>query len=114
MSSVVYVDSTQVTVEVLTATTVTVDVTYSSTEVEISNLQGPQGTSGVVSVASPITFNQLTGQIGINATSSDTASYVVQRDANHCTLCWCNDRGLLFFLYWRGGIKRIMFTNFKG
>lgn len=82
MSSVVYVDSTQVTVEVLTATTVTVDVTYSSTEVEISNLQGPQGTSGVVSVASPITFNQLTGQIGINATSSDTASYVVQRDAN--------------------------------
>lgn len=82
MSSVVFVNTTDVTVEVLSATSITVDVTYSSTEVEISNLQGPQGPSGVVSVVDPITFDQLTAEIGINSTSDDVANYVVQRDAN--------------------------------
>lgn len=72
MTSIVYVSTSETTV----------GCTFSSTEVVISNLQGPQGPSGVVSVVDPITFDQLTGEIGINATSSDVASYVVQRDAN--------------------------------
>lgn len=82
MSSIVYVNTTEVTVDVLTATTVTVDVTYSSTEVEISNLQGPQGDAGVASGTFPIYVDDPTNTVAIYATSQDVATYVVQRDAN--------------------------------
>ncbi|MFZ9922863.1 MAG: hypothetical protein ACO3E4_08130, partial [Candidatus Nanopelagicaceae bacterium] len=80
MSSIVYVNTTEVTVDVLTATTVTVDVTYSSTEVLISNLQGPQGDAGVASGTFPIYVDDPTNTVAIYATSEDVATYVVQRD----------------------------------
>ena len=87
MASVVYVTSSTTQITAQTASVVDVNITEDITEVVVSNLQGPQGipgTSGVISVVSPITNTGTSGEaiIGINASSADTANYVVRRDAN--------------------------------
>jgi len=89
LSSIVYVDSTQVTVEVLTATTVTVDVTYSSTEVLISNLQGPQG-----AVGEDFPPGGLEGQILAKATDTDYDVEWIDNYTDDLRLIVKNDSGV--------------------
>ena len=85
MASIVYVSS---------STTDVITEIASTSEVIISNLQGPQGATGpqgpqgtpggIASVVAPITNvgTETAAIIGINASSANTANYVVQRDAN--------------------------------
>jgi len=85
MASIIYVSSS--TTDVITEIT-------STSEVIISNLQGPQGATGpqgpqgtpggIASVVAPITNagTETAAIIGINSSSANTANYVVQRDAN--------------------------------
>ena len=87
MASVVYVATSTTEITAQTSSDVEVSTTTDVTEVVVSNLQGPQGTpgvSGVVSVVSPITNTGTASEaiIGINASSANTANYVVRRDAN--------------------------------
>ena len=84
MASIVYVSS---------STTDVITEIASTSEVIISNLQGPQGATGptgpqgtpggIASVVAPITNagTETAAIIGINASSANTANYVVQRDA---------------------------------
>jgi hypothetical protein len=85
MASIVYVSS---------STTDVITEIASTSEVIISNLQGPQGATGpqgpqgtpggIASVVAPITNagTETAAIIGINSSSANTANYVVQRDAN--------------------------------
>ncbi len=85
MASIVYVSS---------STTDVITEIASTSEVIISNLQGPQGATGpqgpqgtpggIASVVAPITNvgTETDAIIGINSSSANTANYVVQRDAN--------------------------------
>ena len=85
MASIVYISS---------STTDVITEIASTSQVIISNLQGPQGATGpqgpqgtpggIASVVAPITNagTETAAIIGINASSANTASYVVQRDAN--------------------------------